>query len=459
MKVFSFAIILTLAQDTSIAAGASRLLDQYGRPVNGIWRSGKDSSPGGCSMIGVLKRALLPPGPPLHIPSVEFESTGAHTSEIRTYIVHGNQAPMETQAELGNFASKWFRRRKRFPEKFIETRGPNISAYRERSIYVWEEAHALPKSPDWAEPDPVKLKGSVGLTFSQTHILDDDGGDFLLNPKYKDQHLTMEDSLGVAVPRYTDSSGNSFVVELKTYAKDPSAEHEFDFPFKLREKLRADLFTLAMASVHDYPELYEKPIFYTYGNLKSLRMYQEMGFEIEDSLTPMGKPIHYKDEDWYVMKVTPKRFEENFFRLEGARTVSHLNQAHPVELPNGIKTKASAGTILKINNRGRATFFYPANEVEIAPGFFVAGPPSKVTFAANGSLERLDVLSQSHMGIPKGSDVEFYPSDPPNSRYQIRKITLKSETMDFPEQGITAHWSVEYSPDGKPIKVDSEVLP
>jgi hypothetical protein len=406
-------------------------------------------------MVSVIKHEVHETMEPLDLPSVQFESSSWNPSVIRTYVVHGPLASIQVQTEVVDFASKWFKRR--WSDDFIATRGPIVEKYRQRSVYVREEAHDSTPGTEWQDTDPEKLKGTVALTYSQTkqegnHL--NQARDFLSNPIYKDQHLPMEDTLGISVPRYYDRSGQSLVVELRTYAKHPSAEQEFNTSFKLGQKLRADLFTLAMASVRDYPDLYEKPIFYTYGDKISLRMYRELGFEVDESVTPHDRPIQYKNQDWWVLRVTPKRFEENFFRLAGARTISHLNQDHPVVLPNGLKTFAAAGTSLQIDDEGLATFLYPAREIEVAPGFFVSGPPAHIVFSKDGNLERLDNLSRPYSKIPAGSDVEFYPSEPPNSQYRIKKITLKAKPMEINGVG-TAYWSVTYSIDGKVTQIDS----
>ena len=338
---------------------------------------------------------------PLSIPG-----SGVITSQF----VSGAES-LGDQLKIVEFATSQMKRR--WPADFLATREEKVREAFLRSFYVREDFS--PGTP-FLHPNRNNSEvfaADIGLTYAQSSQKEFNAlseAELISNPKLKNLLLPMESTLKKVVPRHFDSRGKSVAVELRSYAKDPDID--MASARRLKMKLRADMVSLTLAAVRDYPELYDQPIIWAYGDKESLRMYgPDFGFEVATDLTPLDHPIHYGGVDWYFIAVTPRRFEQNLFKLKGARWISGVNQEHPVQTALGKKAFAASRSDIYIGDDGKVIRFIPAGDFEIAPGL-IAAKGSVVEFVQSQFRATSDctiTLAQSYSQdgkvYPEGSKV------------------------------------------------------
>jgi hypothetical protein len=259
-----------------------------------------------------------------------------------------------------------------WPQSFIDGRFPIAQIFADRSSYYRIGYYEFLDGK-------IQIRetyATIGETHSYFSLADIEalGPERLL--KHRKWLLPMEDTHKKLVTRYYDSRGRGVILEFRTKAGTKEV-----VPW-LRDNIRNQILfeevRMAIDVVREYPELYEKPVIYTYADEKHVRLYRLLGFEIQTDLTPVHQPIWMKDDEtgavirWWYLAVTPKRFEANLFSLRGGRVLEGLNQPHPVKISNGTSFFAAAHTLVGFDPFNRVTAAQPTEEVELETGLFVA---------------------------------------------------------------------------------------
>lgn len=297
---------------------------------------------------------------------------------------------VEKQEKVVSFATTQMARS--WPEVFLETRSDVVRDYHQRSAYLSVQEGAPVKNVasylkflKERNSIVVNPSGSIGITWARATRSELQGISaeaLVTDPKYQRFTDPMETTLKIAVPRYYDSSGRTIVIESRSLGKLPEG------PPILKNILFAGWYRLVAIAVHEFPELYDKPIIWHYADKAHVRLYRPYGFEVQEQITPLKKPIHYKGVDWFVEAVTPRRFEQNFFNLRGARHVYGLNQPAPVTLPDGRQVFAAPNSGFTIDANERVKSFQTDRELEITPGRKIS-PGTIVNFDDNGNIESI----------------------------------------------------------------------
>jgi len=286
-----------------------------------------------------------------------------------------NESPYSGETVEGRDCGKVFQiiataneafRRLSWPPSFIAGRQKVAKDYARRSNYY--RIRSLDKS-GWKTDITHTTIGETHARFRRSTIEAMTPQELLAHRRFL---IPMEETLQTLVTRYYDSKGRGIVLEFRANSKRKGT------PDNIRKQMLVKEIQLAMEAVRDYPELYEKPIIYTYADEAHRRLYRAYGFEVQEKLTPLDKPIVMVDSktgkktNWWVLAVTPKRLEANLFELTGARTITGLNQPHPVTLPNGRTAFAAPGSTIDIDANAITTGFVPTEDLEIAPGLSAA---------------------------------------------------------------------------------------
>lgn len=292
------------------------------------------SIPGECNYLLNNKSIHFENPYGLSVPEVRF--AGNHTAQsennlIQTEVI-GKKSRLEEQLNIIRFATKSMERRN-WSDDFLSSREEIAKEFFDRSIYIKVEevprgdaSHGLTWRHDFVQEEK-KLRGTLGLTYatSQKNVFGGMTNEKLLSRI--DLLLGMEKTLQKPVIRYFDSQGRSIIVELRTFAKD-SASVEL-----VRDVLISDGIAMTFAVIKNYPELYDQPIIYTYGDELSRRFYGKLGFKVQEHLTPLNSPIHTDAVDaktgklvnWWVLAITPKDLEKNLLLLGQEHSVEWTN--------------------------------------------------------------------------------------------------------------------------------------
>ncbi len=225
-----------------------------------------------------------------------------------------------------------------------------------------------------------------------------------------EQMIPVEDTLKVfPLARPLDSSGHGFIAELRTYSIDRA------FHFEAYPELLSIFFEHFYQRLQDYPELYKKPILYTYADETSLKMYGMMGFK-KISETPI---VHEKS-NWWVMATSPQTLERVGKRVQNPYLVQGFNQPIEVRLQNGRPAILKAGGLVlnqKYLRSQNAPFSQLVSEihepVEVVPGIW-ADRGASVTWFENGQLASItkvanEVVLPEGLVVKAGGQIVFTP--------------------------------------------------
>lgn len=373
-------------------------------------------------------------------PNIGMAEPGALVT--RTVVVDGRKADLNSQLEIIRFANESFLRRG-WSEEFLKEREKVAIEFSKRSKYLRNESWVATEDPPinrdlWKG---TRLEGSIGITtaigtrkdFARLEELSKREN---LTPEdllpEKDKLIPQELTLRKPVTRYYDSKGKSCIAELRAYSKNPESEE------LILKTLRADLVALTFHVLQNCPELYEKPIIYTYGDEVSVRMYRKLGFKIQEHLTPLNGPIDHDQAKWWILAATPKDLEQFWLfghqdaegkwvgGLSGERHIYNINQPYPLKLPGGTDAYAMPGSHAFINKNDTVEYFTTYNATEVLPGVF-AKAHSFVGF--NGDqLGALGAIGANPYGIPAGSSVRFRKVSRLGNRMNLN-VTLGRELV------------------------------
>jgi len=250
--------------------------------------------------------------------------------------------------------------------------------------------------------------------------------------------LPQEESLGVAVTRYYDKSGRGIILEFRSNSKEKGSPKLFG------DQMLVEEIRMAFEIVKDYPDLYDQPIIYTYGDEVSLKMYHALGFEVQTHITPLDQPIEKDGTKWWVIAVTPKRFEANLFKIRYGifgHNIDGVNQPFPLHLVDGRIVTAAAHTNISFDRDGHVTELTLDHDAEVAPDVW-ASAGSRVHWL-DGKIDYVQKTAKSLMAnvagpsfeIPAGSEVKFIENE--SSGYRVEQIRNNEREIFIDGSGLS----------------------
>lgn len=314
--------------------------------------------------------------------------------------------------EVIQFANSLFERRN-WTQEMLDGRFDVAMDVKERSRY------AAIRKGDARKPrkrDPIV--GTIGVTYARYG-------------KNLREKVPMEKTLDVDLPR----PGNKGIIfELRTYAKD-KVEGAHVFP-----QLLASALKMIFSELKKYPELYDTPVLYLYGDDLSVRFYRLLGFKVLDP-----NPVEYADSKWWTLVSTPRELEALVKNLDGERYLSNLNQTLNLKLPNGRPVVAAPRSDIWFENAGDLSHVTLNEETEVLSGVYAA---AKTELEVHHVLESQDWQIRAKLSrpwfveklgfeIPAGTWVEVY------STGDLHSVWKMSRPIFIPSLGVTATSTID----------------
>lgn len=322
-----------------------------------------------------------------------------------------------------------------FADKQFERRGWSSEFLAERI----KLAEKFPKSEYFYTKQGDTVVGAIAATYAEY------GGE-----QHHSERLPMEDSLHLTdLERPTDSAGRGLITEMRTYAIDGAN------PRDIRATLAFGALTSVLEKYRSYPELWNEPVIYTYGDEISLRLYGQMSF-VNLSKQWQKAPVSHAGTQWWILGITPNKLKTLIDAEESRFGHFAKDGGETAQLPNGRAVKFLSHFTQKIEN-GKMTLQIVrslAVETEIDEGLWAA-PGSDLIFDTEGHLLTVTKISRPYR-VP-GTDliaaadhkIEFYPRTG-----KPRVIEAVAQPFQIlPDVWVRTGERVEWLPEGEYMRI------
>jgi len=304
------------------------------------------------SLLASAEVRLTNPHALVNSPFVESkaESQGKLCAKWISFLTSdGEHAPnAEFTKKTISFANRRFSEKRDWPKEFLKSRYQIGEESKGRSDYIYVE--------DRSDETAPKIAGTLAITWAGYNSKDLEA--------HASEILPMEKTLGIPFLKRPMDHQTGMIAELRTYSINPGVMNH-DVFIVLFDTLLARI----SAATDGYPELYDKPIIFTYADRKSLKLYGIMGFNVDEEVTPLDHPIEHAGVKWWVMSISPLELEKMIRRINP----KHLKRAgglnSPVQFitsPEEIGDSVKKGQMIEFNDDGSikksgSTTFIPEN--------------------------------------------------------------------------------------------------